>query len=246
MRGRSGSGSIGWRLAALSALVAGLVGCEGAEAAADHGGGDGGTDAADEVPDVEPDELVPDDAVVEEDAAADESGDTGGSVCEAPPPGSIFELSATSEDGEEIPLSRYCGRVMLIANVAALCGYTPQFGGLQDLYEVYADDGLVVLGIYCDQFLHQAGSPEERDAAEETYGVTFPIFDVVNVNPPREHPIFTWLKSQPGGEGDVEWNFEKFLVGRDGTFLGRWSTATAPMARSITTAVESALAAPAP
>ncbi|MBN1770823.1 MAG: glutathione peroxidase [Deltaproteobacteria bacterium] len=240
-----GRGSIRRVLVTALALATGPAGC-GDDDASPDGGDDGGGEGTVDVPDVEPDETAADDGVAEDDAAADAPDDTAVSICDAPPAGSIFELSAVAADGEEIPLSRYCGQVMLLVNVAALCGYTPQFDGLQDLYGVYGDDGLVVLGFYCDQFLHQAGSPAERAAAEELYGVTFPIFDVLNVNPPGEHPIFTWLKSQPGGAGDLEWNFEKFLVGRDGTFLERWPTATTPMSGPITTAVEAALAAPAP
>jgi glutathione peroxidase len=131
---------------------------------------------------------------------------------------------------------------VLVANIAALCGYTPQMGDLVTLQDDYGDQGFQVLGFYCDQFMHQAGDEDQRAACEESYGVDFLIFDIINVNPPDEHSVFTWIKSQPGGAGTVQWNFEKFLIGRDGELLGRWPTATAPTSSEIRTAIEAALA----
>ncbi|MDY0004006.1 MAG: glutathione peroxidase [Polyangia bacterium] len=130
---------------------------------------------------------------------------------------------------------------MLIVNVAAKCGYTYQFGGLAELQDTYGAQGLTVLGFYCNQFMQQAGTEQEQENVETTYGVNFPVSKIINVNPPDEHPIFTWLKAQPVGDGAVQWNFEKFLVGRDGVLISRFTTQTEPTSASITTAIESAL-----
>ncbi len=110
------------------------------------------------------------------------------------------------------------------------------------LQDDYGDQGFQVLGFYCDQFMHQAGTEEQRASCEEYYGVNFLVFDIINVDPPGEHPIFTWLKSQPGGAGQVLWNFEKFLVSRDGRLLGRWATGVNPTSTEIRTAIDAALA----
>ena len=135
----------------------------------------------------------------------------------------------------------YRGDVILIVNVAANCGYTSQFGPLAQLQTDYGSQGLQVLGFYCNQFAGQAGTPQEQQAVEDNYGVNFPVSEILNVNSPAEHPIYTWLKSQPGGAGDISWNFEKFLVGRDGTLIDRWSTQTEPDDADIIAAIEAAL-----
>jgi glutathione peroxidase len=167
------------------------------------------------------------------------SPDTG-FVCSPPAqPGEIFALSA-STGVRDISLCEYRGRVLLIVNIAAKCGYTPQLGKLATLYKTYRAQGLTVLGFYSNQF-NQAGSEQEQQACEVSYGVTFPTFPNVAVNPPGEDPVFTWLKSQPGGDGPVLWNFEKFLVSRDGKLLQRWATAVEPDAPQVITAIQGAL-----
>ncbi len=103
----------------------------------------------------------------------------------------------------------------------------------------FADKGFTVLGFYCNQFSNQAGSLEKQKEKEAQYGVTFPVFGLVNVNPPDEHPVFSWLKGQPAGAGKVDWNFTKWLVGRDGTVLQRWETSVAPS--TFRDAIEAAL-----
>jgi glutathione peroxidase len=122
--------------------------------------------------------------------------------------------------GGAVPLSSFDGKVVLIVNVASHCGNTPQYEGLEALYRAYGRDGLVVLGFPCNQFEGQEpGTAEEiADFCDVNYGVTFPLFGKVDVNGPDAHPLFAWLKRDtPGSSGrDIEWNFAKFLVGRDG------------------------------
>lgn len=184
------------------------------------------------------------DATIPDGSEADGAEPDGGSfVCDPPAePGSIFELQADFKY-EENPVSmcRYRGEVILIVNVAAACGYTNQFGDLVELQTTYESQGFTVLGFYCNQFMNQAGSPEQQETVETQYGVNFPVSEIINVNPPDEHPIYTWLKAQPGGDGSIGWNFVKFLVGRDGELLGRWDTTVSPTDSAIKTAIEEAL-----
>jgi glutathione peroxidase len=186
----------------------------------------------------EPDGASPDAAAV--DGAAPDSGIF---VCDPPAAaGSLFELEADFKDAPNpVSLCQYRGQVILIVNVAALCGYTHQFGGLAQLQTTYESQGFTVLGFYSDQFMNQAGSPQQQQDAETQYGVNFPCSEIINVNPPNEHPIYTWLKNQPGGSGEIGWNFVKFLISRDGELLGRWDTSTEPSDSAITDAIEAAL-----
>ena len=165
-------------------------------------------------------------------------------MCDPPAdPESFYALEAQSLDRyDPVSMCEFRGKVVLVVNIAAKCGYTPQLGGLAELQSEYLDDGLVVLGFYCNQFMNQAGDEEERATCEENYGVNFEVFDIINVNPPDEHPIFTWFKSQEGFAGDVGWNFEKFLVSRNGVLLERWATQESPQSTQITAAIEEALA----
>ena len=169
--------------------------------------------------------------------------DGGGFVCDPPAEtGSLYELEANFKEMENPVSNRHeRGEVVLLVNVAALCGYTYQFGGLAQLQSNYESQGVTVLGFYCDQFMNQAGSLEQQQNAEDQYGVNFPVSEIINVNAPNEHPIYTWLKSQPGGSGEIGWNFVKFLVSRDGELLGRWDTGTEPTDTAITSAIDSAL-----
>jgi glutathione peroxidase len=183
------------------------------------------------------------------------TGGSGGPAAEAGPdaepepacnppadPGSFYALEAQSLDRfDPVSMCEFRDKVVLIVNIAAKCGYTPQLGGLAALQSQYLDQGLVVLGFYTNQFANQAGSEEERLVCEENYGVNFEVFDLINVNPPDEHPVFTWFKNQDGYAGDVQWNFEKFLVSRDGRLLGRWSSTVLPSSSDLTGAIEAAL-----
>ena len=157
---------------------------------------------------------------------------------------SVYDFSATAIDGTERPLSEMRGKVMLIANVASKCGFTPQYAGLESLHAEYADRGLVVLGFPCDQFGHQ--EPGDEAEIEQfcslNFGVTFPMFAKVEVNGSNAHPLYQWLRSQRSGAlgSRIKWNFTKFLIGRSGEVIGRYAPSTKP--ESIATDIEAALA----
>jgi glutathione peroxidase len=145
----------------------------------------------------------------------------------------VHDFSARSLSGEEVPLSRFDGKVLLIVNTASKCGFTPQYAGLEKLHKAYAARGFEVLGFPCNQF----GGQEPGNAAEIasfcslTYDVTFPMFAKVDVNGANAHPLFKFLKSaKPGTLGfeAIKWNFTKFLIGRDGTPMERYSPMTKP------------------
>jgi glutathione peroxidase len=144
----------------------------------------------------------------------------------------VYDFSARLNNGEEKKLADYRGKVLLIVNTASKCGFTPQYKGLEELYEKYRERGLEVLGFPCDQFGHQEpGSDEEiRGFCELSYGVKFPLFSKIEVNGHGAHPLYKFLKDEAGGVlGDaIKWNFTKFLVGRDGEVLGRYAPVTPP------------------
>lgn len=145
---------------------------------------------------------------------------------------SLHDFSATAIDGQDVDLASYAGKVVLVVNTASQCGFTPQYKGLQALYEQYGDQGLVILGFPCDQFAHQepGGDDEIATFCERNFGVTFPLFSKVDVNGDEAHPLWKWLRSESSGLlGDkVKWNFTKFLVGRDGAVIDRYAPATKP------------------
>ncbi|MCU0264470.1 MAG: glutathione peroxidase [Candidatus Nanopelagicales bacterium] len=156
----------------------------------------------------------------------------------------IYDLSATSNRGEEIDFAQFRGRPMLIVNTASKCGFTPQYDGLQALHETYGPQGLVVIGFPCDQFANQ--EPGDDAAIEEfcriNFGVTFPLTTKVDVNGKDTHPVFAFLKERTGGllGSGVKWNFTKFLVAQDGQTVKRFSPRTEPAA--MTEAIEALLA----
>ncbi|WP_332701256.1 glutathione peroxidase [Devosia sp.] len=131
--------------------------------------------------------------------------------------------------GKPQPLSAYAGKVVLIVNTASKCGLTPQYAGLEALWQQYGERGLVVLGFPCNQFGGQepGAAGEIAEFCEINYGVSFPIFAKLDVNGPAEHPLYTWLKA--GQPGDVEWNFTKFLIGRDGQVAARFASDVEPI-----------------
>jgi glutathione peroxidase len=146
----------------------------------------------------------------------------------------IYDLSATSNRGEEIDFAEFRGRPMLIVNTASKCGFTPQYDGLQKLHEAYGPQGLVVIGFPCDQFANQ--EPGDDDAIAEfcriNFGVTFPLTTKVDVNGSGTHPVFAFLKERTGGllGSGIKWNFTKFLVAPDGSSVKRYSPRTEPAA----------------
>jgi glutathione peroxidase len=144
----------------------------------------------------------------------------------------IFDFVARANDGAQVPIKKFEGKVLLFVNTASRCGFTPQYKGLEELYKKYKDKGLVVLGFPCDQFAHQ--EPED-DAAiagfcERNFGVTFPLMSKIEVNGGKADPIFAFLRKRGRGFfGDaVKWNFTKFLVSPDGKKVKRFAPATEP------------------
>ena len=144
----------------------------------------------------------------------------------------LFQFEAVRLNGEVEPLSNYEGKVVLVVNTASKCGFTPQYEGLQELYEKYGDRGLVILGFPCDQFMHQEPGDEAEisEFCSVNYGVTFPMFAKVDVNGKDAHPVFQYLRGAKGGVlgNRIKWNFTKFLVAPDGTVVDRYATATKP------------------
>ncbi|MFF7288096.1 glutathione peroxidase [Streptomyces griseorubiginosus] len=149
--------------------------------------------------------------------------------------------------GGAAELGQYAGKAVLVVNVASKCGLTPQYNGLEKLQERYAERGFTVLGVPCNQFLGQEpGSAEEiAEFCSATYGVTFPLTEKVEVNGEGRHPLYERLvdfADAEGHTGDIRWNFEKFLIGRDGAVVARFSPQTEPESDEVVAAVERALA----
>ena len=166
----------------------------------------------------------------------------------------IFDYKATGNKGQEVDFKQYEGKVLLIVNTASKCGFTPQYDGLEALYQKYQDKGLVIIGFPCDQFAHQEpGSDEEiAEFCRINHGVTFPLMKKVDVNGPAEEPVFTYLKSVAPTEeykglkakatqkmlkglsksvekdSDILWNFTKFLINRDGSVVKRFAPVAEP------------------
>ncbi|MGH9592412.1 MAG: glutathione peroxidase [Bryobacteraceae bacterium] len=145
----------------------------------------------------------------------------------------IYDFTATSLQGKPVPLTEFRGKAMLIVNTASKCGFTPQYEGLEKLHREHQADGLVVLGFPCNQF----GAQEPGDEAEIgafcqiNYGVSFPMFAKIDVNGPRAHPLYAFLKGEkPGilGTRNIKWNFTKFLIDRAGHVVGRFAPTTKP------------------
>lgn len=144
----------------------------------------------------------------------------------------IYDYSAKDINGQDVTLSQYKGKLLLIVNVASKCGFTPQYKGLEELYEEY-DGEVQVLGFPCNQFGHQEpGDAEEiKNFCSLKYDVTFPMFQKVDVNGPKAHPLFSFLKDhRPGimGSKAIKWNFTKFLVNREGEVVKRYAPNDAP------------------
>ena len=144
----------------------------------------------------------------------------------------IYDYEVRNASGEMVSMSSYRGKTLLIVNTATGCGFTPQYEGLERLYEKYRDQGLEILDFPCNQFGHQAPGTEEEilTFCQLNYGTTFEQFSKVDVNGPHAEPLFEYLKSQKGGIGgkDIKWNFTKFLVDRNGNVADRFAPTTTP------------------
>lgn len=145
----------------------------------------------------------------------------------------VYDFKVRTIDGQEVSLSDYRGKVLLVVNVASRCGFTPQYRGLEELYERFGKNGFAVLGFPCNQFGKQEpGSDSEiRGFCDLQYGVRFPLFSKIDVNGPAAHPLYEYLKkSKPGflGTKRIKWNFTKFLIDRNGKPVKRYSPQTTP------------------
>ncbi|OGT59177.1 MAG: glutathione peroxidase [Gammaproteobacteria bacterium RIFCSPHIGHO2_12_FULL_63_22] len=144
-----------------------------------------------------------------------------------------YDFSAKTLDGQDQPLADYKGKAMLVVNTASKCGFTPQYTGLEKLWETYKDQGLVVLGFPCDQFGHQepGDADEIRNFCSLNYDVSFPLYEKVEVNGGSAHPLWKWLKKEkPGllGMESIKWNFTKFLIDKNGRVVKRYAPTDTP------------------
>jgi len=159
---------------------------------------------------------------------------------------SIYDISLPRLNGKPASLREYEGKVILAVNVASKCGFTPQYAGLQKLYDEYGPQGFTVLGFPCNQFFHQEpGSADQiQSFCSINYGVTFPLFAKLDVKGDNRHPLYAILSEQPddaGKAGNVTWNFEKFLVGRDGRVVRRFRPKVEPDDKRVVAAIKALL-----
>ncbi|MCX4388558.1 glutathione peroxidase [Micromonospora peucetia] len=158
----------------------------------------------------------------------------------------VFDTRIDALAGGPADLAQYRGRALLVVNVASRCGLTPQYAGLQALHDEYADRGLVVLGVPCNQFAGQepGSAAEISDFCQVNFGVTFPLTEKIDVNGPGRHPLYAALVGTADAEGhtgDVRWNFEKFLVAPDGTVAARFAPTVEPTSADLRAAIEKVL-----
>jgi glutathione peroxidase len=158
----------------------------------------------------------------------------------------LLDVPVTTIDGDETTLNGYQGKALLVVNVASKCGFTKQYAGLEKIHEEYADRGFAVLGFPCNQFGGQEPGTEKeiQEFCSTTWNVTFPLFAKVDVNGSERHPLYAELTKAPkqnGEHGDIDWNFEKFLVSPEGEVVGRFDSRTEPQDPAIVEAIESHL-----
>jgi glutathione peroxidase len=159
---------------------------------------------------------------------------------------SVYDFIANNIDGNPVSLEGYRGKVILIVNVASKCGFTHQYAGLEELYRKFRDRGLVILGFPSNDFLRQepGTNAEIKQFCSLNYQVSFPLFEKVTVRGRKTHPLYRYLtekKSNPQFAGAIGWNFTKFLLGRDGRIVARFSSKEEPLSDALTSAVEAAL-----
>ena len=160
---------------------------------------------------------------------------------------SVYDFTLSSIDGAAAPLSAFKGRVVLLVNVASKCGYTPQYAGLEKLYETYKDKGFVIVGVPANNFgAQEPGSNEEiKTFCSRNYNVTFPMMSKVSVKGADTTPLYRYLtdkSANPKTGGDIKWNFTKFLVDKKGNVINRFESAVTPESTDLVKAVEAALA----
>ncbi|HEX9518904.1 MAG TPA: glutathione peroxidase [Streptosporangiaceae bacterium] len=159
----------------------------------------------------------------------------------------VQDIALQTLSGDPATLGDFAGSAILVVNVASKCGLTPQYEGLQRLHDQFAERGFTVAGFPCNQFGEQEpGTPQEiSEFCSVNYGVTFPLFAKIDVNGPGRHALYaelTEVADADGEAGDIQWNFEKFLIGRDGKVLGRFRPLTEPEAPELVSAIEASLA----
>jgi glutathione peroxidase len=162
------------------------------------------------------------------------------------PMANLYEIEVNRITGEPVTLSAYEGKTLLIVNTASRCGFTGQYEGLQDLYETYKNRGFTVLGFPSNNFMGQEPGSNEEIASfcSVNYGVTFPMFEKIDVKGKNQHPLYTYLTSSvsnPGFAGKISWNFNKFLISADGRVIGRFGSRTSPDDKKLIAAIEEAL-----
>lgn len=178
--------------------------------------------------------------------------DTNGSANSNPTGGgketakSVYDFTLKDAKGRDVKLAEFRGRVVLLVNVASKCGYTPQYEGLQKIYERYKDRGFTILGFPANNFgAQEPGTNEEiQEFCRINYGVTFPVFAKISVKGEDKHPLYKYLtarETNPEFAGEIKWNFNKFLVGRDGRVLARFDSGDEPEDAKVTQAIEAAL-----
>lgn len=168
------------------------------------------------------------------------------SPTEPPNVSSVYDFKMKNITGSEVKLETYKGKVVMIVNTASKCGLTPQYEGLQAIYTKYKDQGFEILGFPANNFMGQepGTDTEIKEFCTLKYNVSFPMFSKISVKGTDQHPLYTYLtneKSNPGFSGDISWNFEKFLIGKDGKTLARFSPKTKPDDPKVTEAIENAL-----
>ena len=159
---------------------------------------------------------------------------------------SLYDIKLKDIDGKDTTLAAYKGKAVLVVNVASKCGYTKQYAGLETMYKKYKDQGFAVLGFPCNQFGGQEPGTNEqiKEFCSSKFSVTFPLFDKIEVNGANRHPFYVALAGKDSPfPGDIKWNFNKFLIGRDGKILNRFDSKVAPESEELTKAVEAVLAA---
>jgi glutathione peroxidase len=159
---------------------------------------------------------------------------------------SVLDFTMKSIDEKDVPLSTYKGKVLLIVNVASRCGNTPQYEGLEKLYDTYRERGFEVLGFPANNFLGQepGTNADIKEFCSTKYGVTFPMFSKISVKGDDQHPLYRFLTSQgtnPKFAGNVKWNFQKYLVNRDGEVIAKFAPGDEPLSSDIVSAIEAAL-----
>ena len=159
---------------------------------------------------------------------------------------SLYDIPLKTLSGEDASLADHKGKALLVVNVASKCGLTPQYAGLEELHERYAERGFSVVGFPCNQFFEQEPGTNEEIATfcSSTYGVTFPLFDKIEVNGPDRHPLYAELTEKADAEGkagDIAWNFEKFLLSPDGQIVARFRPLVEPEDPELVQAVEAQL-----